>query len=165
LWQSPPLRAAAHLASAAHERIDASGYHRSLPGPASSRAARVLAAADAAHAMSEERPHRPARTASDLERELVADQRAGRLDRDAVAAVLAALGVSRKAEPTRTSGLSERELEVLRLVARGKTNREIATLLGISAKTVQHHVAHVYDKLGLYSRAGAAVYVMEHGLA
>jgi DNA-binding CsgD family transcriptional regulator len=61
--------------------------------------------------------------------------------------------------------ITARELEVLRLVGTGKTNREIAFLLGISEKTVQHHVANAYDKLGLYSRAGAATWLAEHGLA
>ena len=61
-------------------------------------------------------------------------------------------------------GLSEREIEVLVWVARGKTNPEIGILLGISAKTVQHHVAHIYEKIGVSSRAGAALFAMENGL-
>jgi DNA-binding CsgD family transcriptional regulator len=64
----------------------------------------------------------------------------------------------------RTRELSERELEVLRLVGAGKTNREIAVLLEISQKTVQHHVAHAYDKVGIYSRAGATLWLAERGL-
>jgi len=67
--------------------------------------------------------------------------------------------------PPRSHTLTERELEVLRLVGTGKTNREIAMLLAISPKTVQHHVAHAYDKLGIYSRAGAALWLAERGLA
>jgi len=64
----------------------------------------------------------------------------------------------------RPKPVSARELQVLRLVGAGKTNREIAFLLGISEKTVQHHVANAYDKLGLYSRAGATSWLVEHGL-
>ncbi len=60
--------------------------------------------------------------------------------------------------------LTARELEVLRLVGAGKTNREIAFVLRISEKTVQHHVAHAYDKLGLHSRAGATLWLAERGL-
>ncbi|MCA9673622.1 MAG: helix-turn-helix transcriptional regulator, partial [Myxococcales bacterium] len=60
--------------------------------------------------------------------------------------------------------LSDREVEVLRLVAIGRTNPEIGRLLGISAKTVQHHVSHVFDKLGVASRAGAALAAVELGL-
>jgi DNA-binding CsgD family transcriptional regulator len=64
--------------------------------------------------------------------------------------------------PART--LTSRELEVLQLVGAGKTNREISLLLHISEKTVQHHVAHAYDKLGIYSRSGAALWLAERGL-
>lgn len=65
----------------------------------------------------------------------------------------------------RPKPVTARELEVLRLVGSGKTNREIGFLLGISEKTVQHHVANAYDKLGLYSRAGVATWLAEQGLA
>lgn len=60
--------------------------------------------------------------------------------------------------------LTDREFEVLRLVGIGKTNREIGFLLGISPKTVQHHVMHAYDKVGVYTRAGAALWLAERGL-
>jgi DNA-binding CsgD family transcriptional regulator len=60
------------------------------------------------------------------------------------------------------SPITNRELEVLRLVGAGKTNREIGLILRISEKTVQHHVSHSYNKLGLYSRAGAATWLAEH---
>lgn len=66
---------------------------------------------------------------------------------------------------TRRRAPTARELEVLRLVGAGKTNREIALILGLSPKTVQHHIAHTYDKLGIYSRAGAATWLAERGLA
>ncbi|HEV3402602.1 MAG TPA: helix-turn-helix transcriptional regulator [Acidimicrobiales bacterium] len=62
------------------------------------------------------------------------------------------------------AGLSDREVEVLRLVARGDTSKDVARALGISAKTVQHHVAHIYTKVGVTSRAGAALFAAEHGL-
>ena len=61
-------------------------------------------------------------------------------------------------------GLTDREAEVIRLVARGRTNKEIAALLDVSPKTVQHHVAHAYDKIGVESRAGAALFATEAGL-
>ena len=163
LARSPTWTDAATIASSAHERVDGAGYPRRVDGRALPRAARLLAAADAAHAMREDRPHRRALSVDAATRALRDDVAAGKLDRDAVDAVLAAWSgapVRRRA----SSGLSDREREVLVLVARGKTNKEIATLLGISPKTVQHHVAHVYDKAGLHSRAGAALYVMENGL-
>ena len=61
-------------------------------------------------------------------------------------------------------GLSERELEVLLVLARGASNREIAGQLGISPKTVGHHVQHVYRKAGVHSRAAATLWAVEHRL-
>jgi DNA-binding CsgD family transcriptional regulator len=61
------------------------------------------------------------------------------------------------------SPLSNRELEVLSLVALGRTNEEIGAALHISKKTVQHHIAHAYRKLGVSGRVGATVWLMERG--
>ena len=63
-----------------------------------------------------------------------------------------------------TGGLTARELEVLRLVASGKTNREVATDLVISERTVDRHVSNIFDKIGVPSRAAATAYAYEHGL-
>jgi DNA-binding CsgD family transcriptional regulator len=60
--------------------------------------------------------------------------------------------------------LTEREIEVLRLASRGYSNREMGELLSISPKTVGHHVQHIYDKIGVSTRAAAALYAMEHDL-
>lgn len=167
LAQTPALRAEARIASAAHERLDGRGYHRSLEGSGLSPEARVLAVADAAHAMRERRPHREPLEGSRVKDALLAEVRAGALDATAAEAVIAALAEPGD-RPRRTlrarAALSERELEVLRLVASGKTNKEIAVILDLSAKTVQHHVAHAYAKIGVYSRAGATLYVIEQGL-
>jgi HD-GYP domain-containing protein (c-di-GMP phosphodiesterase class II)/DNA-binding CsgD family transcriptional regulator len=162
LVQAPAWAGAARLASAAHERSDGSGYPRAVGGLA--LAARLLAAADVMAALGEPRPHRPARTLEESARVLAEEVAGGRLDRAAVDAVLSAAGAPRPVRAGWPRGLSEREVEVLRLVARGKTNKEIATLLNISARTVQNHVAHIYDKIGAYSRAGAALFVLENGL-
>lgn len=162
LHQSPSLRALAPVAAGAHERLDGGGYHRGVPAAVIPRAARVLAVADACAAMGEERPHRKALSRNEIERSLREDARASRLDRELVDAALAALGVPLRG--ARPSALTARELEVLRLVARGKTNKEIAAILGISARTVQVHVGHGYDKAGVSCRAGAALYMVERGL-
>ena len=61
-------------------------------------------------------------------------------------------------------GLTARELEVIRLIARGKTNREIAGELGISEKTVARHVSNIFLKLDLSTRSGAAAYAFTHKL-
>ena len=96
---------------------------------------------------------------------LAAEARDGLLCRDAVDAVLGAVSGARPAQRAAwPRGLTDREVAVLRLVARGKSNQEIGTLLGISPRTVKNHVAHAYDKIGVYSRAGAALFVTENAL-
>jgi putative nucleotidyltransferase with HDIG domain len=164
LHTTPLLRPLAALAAAAHERCDGSGYHRGLPRGLLPPAARLLAAADARHAMGEPRPHRPALSEADARRALAEDVAQGRLDAEAVRAVLMAAGEPDDLPAANPGGLSDREVEVLVLVARGASNKEIAARLGLSAKTVQHHVAHVYDKIGVRSRAAAALFAVERGL-
>jgi HD-GYP domain-containing protein (c-di-GMP phosphodiesterase class II)/DNA-binding CsgD family transcriptional regulator len=165
LAQSAVLRPLAQLAASHHERLDGSGYHRALPASMLSTEARLLAAADAYHAMTEDRPHRRPLSASAISKELGEEIAGGRLDRDAVNAVLAAAG--KQALTTRggwPAGLSDREVEVLRLVARGSSNREIAQALSIAEATVHHHVLHIYGKIGVSTRAGAALFAMENDL-
>jgi DNA-binding NarL/FixJ family response regulator len=96
---------------------------------------------------------------------LRAELGAGRLAREAVDALVAALDGSAAQVPVSwPRGLSDREVEVLRLVALGKSNAEAGQVLGISPKTVKNHVANLYAKIGVYSRAGAALFATEHGL-
>ncbi len=155
----------ASLASLAHERLDGEGYHRRLPLSAVPLGARVLAAADSYHAMTEERPHRPPLTATQAAAELAKDAVAGRLDREAVDAVLFVAGHKvPRAVAARPAGLSEREVEVLRLVARGLTNKEIASKLQISVKTAGHHLEHIFEKVRVTTRAAAALYAMQNDL-
>jgi HD-GYP domain-containing protein (c-di-GMP phosphodiesterase class II) len=157
-----PLAGLAETACAHHERVDGSGYHRGLAGEALSRSARVLAAADVFAALTADRPHRPALADGAAARALEAEPG---LDPDAVACVLAAAG-EREAPPRaeRPAGLTEREVEVLRLLARGRTNREVAERLVIAPKTVGRHVENLYRKIGVSSRAAAALFAAEHGL-
>ena len=161
----PQLRPVAALAGAHHERLDGSGYHRGSRAQQLPSAARLLAAADVWTALREERPHRPAFAPAAAHDVLWRESAEGGLDRTAVEAVLSADGqdASRPRVP-RPAGLSEREVEVLRLVARGLSNREVARRLWISAKTVGHHVEHVYAKIGVTTRPAAALFAMEHDL-
>jgi HD-GYP domain-containing protein (c-di-GMP phosphodiesterase class II) len=147
-----------------HERLDGSGYPRGLQGDAISTGGRILAAADVYHALTELRPHRPARSADEAAAHLRAEVSGRRLDADAVSAVLQAAGhrVGRRREWP--SELTTREVEVLRLLTRGYSNREIADQLRITRKTAGNHVEHVYSKIGVSNRARAALFAMKHGL-
>jgi HD-GYP domain-containing protein (c-di-GMP phosphodiesterase class II) len=166
LATSRALEPIAPLAGMHHERLDGSGYHRGCRAHDIAAAARVLAGADAFQAMTQARPHREPLTPEQAGEELVRDSRAGRLDTDVVAAVLAAAGQRRpgRRRDLRPAGLSEREIEVLRLVAEGCSNPQIAKRLYISRRTAEHHVQHVYTKIGVSSRAAAALFALEHDL-
>ncbi len=160
-----PLRLIGELASAHHERVDSSGYHRGIGGMLLSLGARVLAAADAYSAMRQSRPYRGPLSESDAAAELQADATAGRLDPTATEAVLAAAG--HRVRQTRAggpAGLTARESDVLCLLAQGMPNKGIARRLGISPKTVGNHVEHVFAKLGVTNRTGAAMYAMQNGI-
>jgi HD-GYP domain-containing protein (c-di-GMP phosphodiesterase class II) len=165
LHRCTPLAAFAQLAGRHHERADGSGYHRGDTLDRLDLGARLLAAADAFHAMGEHRPHRPALDPAGAAAQLLDGVDAGRFAGAEVDAVLAAAGqVSRPANVARPAGLTEREVDVLRLIARGGSNKEVAAALGISPKTVGHHVEHIYAKAGVATRAGATLFAMEHGL-
>ncbi|MGH3863177.1 HD domain-containing phosphohydrolase [Actinokineospora sp.] len=153
------------IAGLHHERLDGSGYHHGVAAPAIGTSARILAAADAFQTATQDRPHRPARRPEEAAESLIAEGAAGRLDLDCVRAVVAAAGQQTTAtRMTWPSGLTDREVEVLRLVARGLSNKEIATRLVIARRTAEHHVQHVYTKIGCSTRAGAALFAMEHDL-
>lgn len=165
LARSPALAPLGAVASLHHERLDGTGYHHHLAGGALAPAARLLAVADAYCAMTEARPHRPALTPVAAADELRREARAGRLDAGAVSAVLRAAGHRASAtRPQRLAGLSEREIEVLRLLARGLSNPQIAAQLSISVRTAGHHVQHIYAKIGTSTRAGATLFALQHGL-
>ncbi|MFL5824941.1 MAG: HD domain-containing phosphohydrolase, partial [Thermoleophilaceae bacterium] len=147
-----------------HERLDGSGYPRGLSGDALTPAGRLLAAADAYHAMTEPRPHRDPRTSEDAAAELRSGVRQTLFDSDAVEAVLGAAGHPVKRRRERPGGLTSREVEVLRLLVRGLSNKEIAEQLVISPKTAGSHVEHIYSKIGASNRAQASLFAMKHGL-
>jgi HD-GYP domain-containing protein (c-di-GMP phosphodiesterase class II)/DNA-binding CsgD family transcriptional regulator len=160
LMRSPLFSSIAPLAGHAHERADGSGYPRAVPLAMSPVPGRILSACDVFHALGEERPHRPAHDRRSSATVLADEVRAGRLDVGIVDAILSRDGASAPRPRTLPDQLTEREVEILCLVARGLSNKEIASRLAISAKTVQHHVAHVYEKTGVRSRAAAAIYAV-----
>jgi HD-GYP domain-containing protein (c-di-GMP phosphodiesterase class II) len=164
LSASPALAPLGALAAQHHERLDGSGYPRGMKASMLSPQVRILAAADVYRAMLEPRPHREARTAAAAADELRTEARDGRLDGEAVDAVLRAAGHETSRRPERPAGLTAREVEILRLLARGLLNKEIARQLEISPKTVGNHIEHIYAKIGVSSRAAAALFATEHGL-
>ena len=107
-------------------------------------AACLLAAADVFHALGEAWPHRPALKPAEAARVLASLP----LDRAAVRAVLDAAGTSSVVLPSLSAGLTERELDVLRLLAVGRTKPQIAADLVISPSTVHTHTVHIYAKVG-----------------
>src|SRR5262249_8046281 len=144
-----------------------SGYHRGLPAAAIPMPARVLAVAEAYQSMTEERAWRPAFTRADAAKQLHDDVRARRLDRDATEAVLDTAGHARRSRRQERSWpreLTDREVDVLRLLARGQSNREIATSLHVTEGTVHTHIINVYGKIEVNTRAGAALFALEHDL-
>jgi HD-GYP domain-containing protein (c-di-GMP phosphodiesterase class II) len=165
LERAGPLAALAPICGAHHERLDGSGYHRGATAAQLGTAARLLAAADAYDAMTHERPYRRALGAEQARAELGAAVRVGALDKRTVDAVLEAAGATalqvRQGHP---AGLTDREVEVLRLIAQGRTSKEIARALVITEKTAGHHVEHIYAKTGVSTRAGASLFAMRHDL-
>jgi HD-GYP domain-containing protein (c-di-GMP phosphodiesterase class II)/DNA-binding CsgD family transcriptional regulator len=149
------------IASRHHERADGSGYPASMRSSELDAAARLLAAADVLHALLEARPHRPAldlaaaaRVLSDLP-----------LDRESIRAALDAVGAPHPALPRLPADLTERELDVLRRLVAGRTERQIATELVVSPSTVHTHTVHIYGKCQVSTRAALAMFAMQHGLA
>jgi len=164
LASSPALARFGATAAQHHERIDGSGYPRGLRGDAMTSAGKLLAAADAYAAKLEPRPHRPALAAADAARYLRGEVRAARQDAECAEAVLEAAGHPVRRRREWPAGLTTREVEVLRLLARGLSNRQIAERLVIARKTVDNHVEHIYAKTGASNRARASLFVVRHGL-
>ena len=161
--RSPFLASLASIGCAHHERLDGSGYHRGLPAAGLPPLARLLAVADVYQALTESRAHRPAYRADEAAEILGDEAKAGRLDAEMVAAVLQGAG-----QPAprieRPAGLTERELEVIGLLAHGLQTKQVARALGISIKTADRHIQNAYRKVGVSTRAGAAMFAMEHGI-
>ena len=163
LSRSTFLSALAPVAGAHHERLDGSGYHRGAAGPELGFPARLLAAADAYQAMTEPRPHREPLPRKRAAQTLAEEASAGRLDPDAVTAILKAAGYA-PPRLERPAGLTEREAEVIAMLARGLQTKQVARALGISLKTADRHVQNAYRKIGVSTRAAATLFAMKHGL-
>lgn len=161
LARSPVLEPLGAIASRHHERADGSGYPAGVHAGELEPPARLLAAADVWQALRQRRPHRAALHPGEASRVMAGLP----LDRAAVRAVLRAAGARPAPMPPLPADLTERELEVLRLLAGGATKRQVARELFISPSTVHTHTVHIYAKCGVSTRAGLAMFAMRHGLA
>ncbi len=164
LAQPDVLAGLGAIAGRAHERLDGSGYHRGLTAPSIPMSARIIAAADTYHTKREARPHRPALGPEEAAAAVQAEADAGRLDPGAVDAVLTAAGTRAPRRTTGPAGLTPRETQVLVLLARGASTRQVARTLGISPKTAGNHIERIYAKAGVSTRAAATLFAMQHGL-
>lgn len=165
LSRAPSLARVGAIVAAHHERLDGSGYYRGLRQSDIGLPARLLGAAEAYQAMLEGRGGEPPRTAENAAALLRAEIRTGRLDAAAGEAVLAAAGQpSRRQAATAVDGLTAREVEVLRLLGRGSSAKDVARALGIAPKTARNHVQNLYAKIGVATRAGATLYAVEKGI-
>ena len=169
LRRSPALAALNPVASAHHEKSDGSGYHKRVRGDAADPGAGVLAAAEIYVGMTTERADRPPFSAEDAAAELRRLASQGVIEQRATHAVLVAAGHGEpqalaSSRPRNPGGLSRREVDVLRLAARGLTTKAIADRLYISPKTTDHHIQHIYNKIGVSTRAAAALWAMQHAV-
>jgi HD-GYP domain-containing protein (c-di-GMP phosphodiesterase class II) len=157
------------VASAHHEKSDGSGYHKRVRADAVDPAAAVLAATEIYVGMTTERADRPAFSAEDAATELGRLASSGVLAERAIRAVLVAAGHGEPTTPVvrrprNPGGLSRREVDVLRLAAKGLTTREVGERLHISSKTADHHIQHIYVKIGVSTRAAAALWAIQHAV-
>lgn len=159
------LRELGHIAGMHQERCDGSGYHRGLRGGQIPNAVRILAVADAYCTLTAAAPGREALPPERAAAVITDEVQTGRLDRDAANAVLAAAGQPAAApSPPRPAGLTDRETQVLGLLARGLVTKQIAWELGISPKTADRHIQNLYGKIGISTRAGATLFALQHNL-
>jgi len=147
-----------------YERLDGSGYFRKARGESIGMQERVLAVAAAFTALCSARPWRPAHGAAAASTLLTAQSVAGRFDRQAVAAVIAAFDAMPAPAPARDGLLSAREIDVLRHVSLGQTSRDTARAMKISPASVRSHVDSIFEKLGAASRPAATLKALARGL-
>jgi len=164
LARVPALAPLAEMVGTHQERLDGSGFYRGLTAGHISLGARIIAVADRFDQLTHDRPDHPARSIAEALHQL--DQEP--LDQAVVATLRGSVG-ARRADPlphrrALPAGLSAREVEVLRLAARGGTRREISRQLAITENTVRHHLEHIYNKTGTSNRIAATLFAMERGL-
>ena len=158
------LESIATVAGLHHERLDGSGYVRGLPAAGQSLPARILAVADRYSDLVEPRAYRAALAPGEAAEQIRQRVALGRLDGRAAEAVLTAAGHQSRRPARDPTGLTGREVEVLRLAVQGLTVRQIGSRLVIAPKTVDRHIQHIYAKAGVSTRGALALFAVERGL-
>lgn len=157
-----PLSGLAADAGSHHERLDGAGYYRQSGAAQIPMGGRIIAVADRFSILSKSGAGLDVGQALSAMKPLIGSE----LDPDCYEALLAAQGrkMAVRLRPRVVGDLTDREIEVLRLVCGGSSNRQIAQMLVLSSKTVEHHLEHIYNKLGVTSRTAAGVFAVQHGL-
>ena len=166
LASSPSLEAISTTAGMHHERLDGSGYHRC------SAAAAIADAGAHPGRGGRLRRHGPSPASPRRSRCGPGSRRARPPRRRPAASTTTPrrrcwprpASRPRGRRPARPAGLSEREAEVLTLIAQGCSNADVAQRLFISRRTAEHHAQHIYTKIGVSTRAAAALFAVQHGL-
>ncbi len=168
LSKVPALEPIIPLVAAHHEGIDGRGYYRGLRGSQIPLGARIIAAADRFDELTYDAPDHPA---MELERalDLMNHDVGNGLWPEAFQALVEELGgvtrpPTKARHPQWPAGLTDREVEVLRLIAKGLNRRQVARALFIAEGTVRSHLEHIYGKIGVSTRATATLFAVEHDL-
>ncbi len=169
LSKIPALRADIPIVAAHHERMDGKGYHRGLPGIQVPPEAQIIAVADRFDELSHDRPGQPALGPEEAIR-VMSEEAGPGLSAHAFQALVedihgeAGPPQARARRQDWPAGLTDREVEVLRLMARGLSRRQAAEALFVSEGTIRSHLEHIYGKIGVSNRSAATLFAIEHGL-
>lgn len=178
LARTPVFAALSDIVAAHHEQPDGQGYFRGLRDNEISHAARVLATADRFDELTHEGPGRKPLSA-EVALEVMNREAGTRLSSDVLAAFRDSLERSSPDEPAALrhtpppssevrrvwpAGLTDREIDVLRILATGASRQEMAKRLRVSEHTVRHHLEHIYAKISVKTRVEATLFAIEHGL-
>ena len=166
LEQVGPLKDLAPAAASHHEWINGQGYYRQLSGEQIPLHGRILAVANSYVRLLQQQTEQA--TGKDVLGQMKA-MVGIQFDEACYRALVMAL--KEEQPPAQTSvqyrsqdDLTKRETEVLRLLAQGQSTPQIARTLVISKKTVEHHLTHIYQKIGVSCRTSAVVYAAQHGI-
>ena len=171
LTRVPVLAPVVPLIAAHHERMDGKGYYRGLSGSQIPLGARIIAVADRFDELTHDTPDDPA-IEQEAALQRMSDEVGHALCPDAFQALAeelrtpgsASLSRRKNRSPAWPASLTDREVEIMRLLAKGLNRHEMAKQLVVSEHTIRHHLEHIYSKVGVSTRVGATLFAVEHDL-